>query len=577
MKFINKILIVAFLLGFTNACDDLDLDKLTDPNQISPEKASLNDLYNNIQLTFRNVYNSAEDTPGAVARMYYAGAFSYAQYTTVTDFNDLWEDAYAGLFPDIDALLVISEGKGFDIHDGSAKIMKAYTLMVLADLLGDVPLLEAGQGTDAISPNSTPGADVYSAAIALLDEAIAQLTGTNAGAPAFDNFYGGDPDKWIKAANTLKLRAALNMGDGSTFSSLVSAGNIITNASDDFQFNYGSKRNNPNSRHPRYLDHYEQDDGTYMSNYYMWSLREGKVNAAGVTIIDPRRRYYFYRKVDDAFAQDLNSYSCHFTVLPSDDPGTNIAHYDAVDTRLPYCVLIDGYSGRDHLNGEGIPPDGPIRTSWGLYPFGGDFDDDTFDDTRELGTTGGLGEGILPIMLSSFVDFMRAEAVLSLGASGNARTLLESGIRASMDKVISFESLVSAKMSEERILRDGSSGTVRVLFGTDQGDIDNYVAEILALYDAAADDSERLDIVIKEYHIAAWGNGLEAYNMYRRTGFPSNIQPGLEPAAGSSSDPFPLSFLYPIDHTSRNSNVDPKDDLNVPVFWQDAAVSAILY
>ena len=54
--------------------------------------------------------------------------------------------------------------------------------------------------------------------------------------------------------------------------------------------------------------------------------------------------------------------------------------------------------------------------------------------------------------------------------------------------------------------------------------------------------------------------------MYRRTGFPSNIQPALEPAAGSSSDPFPRSFFYPINHVSRNSNVDQKT-LADPVFW----------
>ena len=50
MKLINKLLIVAFLLGGSNACDNLDLDLQQDPNQITPEKASLNDLYNNVQL-----------------------------------------------------------------------------------------------------------------------------------------------------------------------------------------------------------------------------------------------------------------------------------------------------------------------------------------------------------------------------------------------------------------------------------------------------------------------------------------------------------------------------------------------
>ena len=99
--------------------------------------------------------------------------------------------------------------------------------MVLVDLFGDVPLSEAGLGAAVISPNSTPGTEVYTAAITLLDEAIAELAGTGADEPAFDNFYGGDADKWITFANTLKLRAALNMGDVTTFNTLAS-GDVIS-------------------------------------------------------------------------------------------------------------------------------------------------------------------------------------------------------------------------------------------------------------------------------------------------------------------------------------------------------------
>jgi len=566
MKFIYKVLFVAFLLGITNACDNTELDLQVNPNAVTQEKASLDDLYNNIQLTFRDIYEDAEDIPGVASRMYHLVTFSYIALGNPTRFNGLWLDAYADLFPDIDALIDISDAAPapFDIHVGSAKIMKAYTLMVLVDLFGDVPLLEAGQGSDVISPNSASGAEVYTAAIALLDGAITQLTGTSADGPTFDNFYGGDADKWITFANTLKLRAALNMGDVNTFNTLVTAGDVISSSGEDFQFNYGKNRSNPNSRHPRYNNHYESGDGRYLSNYYMWLLREDKVNAGGATVIDPRIRYYFYRKISDAFFQDATTYSCHFTSLPTIDPGSAIAHFDAVDPNLPYCVLTDGYSGRDHLNGEGIPPDGPIRTSWGLYPFGGDFDDSSFDDTRESGTTGGLGEGISPIMLSSFVEFMKAEAVLSMSASGDARALLESGIRASMAKVIGFESLVKTKMETTVTLRDGQKGVISDLFSTTQTDIDTYVTEVLALYDASAN---KLDVVMKEYYIAAWGNGLEAYNMYRRTGLPANIQPGLEPSTGSATDPFILSFFLPGTHVSRNSSVDQKADLTSRIFW----------
>lgn len=555
------------ITAMISACNSFDLDLQDNPLAVTPENAGLNDIYNSVQLGFGDFYSSTEGNPGATARMYHAGGFTYNAFTTPNTFNGAWNIAYAGLFPDIDNVLLLAEANGLDIHAGTVKVMKAYAMMVLVDLFGDVPYSEAGQGTDIISPNVDPGQDVYNAAIALLDEAIAQLDGTVAGAPAFDNFYGGDAEGWIKIANTLKLRAALNTGDAATINSLVSGGMIIDEASEDFQINFGNQRTNPNSRHPFYNNHYEVGDGAYLSNYYMWLLRRGRESAIspGVRIDDPRRRYYFYRKVADAEAQDATTYSCHFTALPTDDPGTTIDHWIAIDANLEetYCVVADGYSGRDHLNGSGIPPDGPIRTSFGLYPGGGDFDDSTFDDTRANGTLGGLGQGIFPIMLSSFVDFMRAEAALSLGTSDDARALLESGIRKSLNKVEGFESLVSTKMGTSVTLRDGSTGTIKQLFGMSEDDKNDYVDEILALYDAATTDQERLDVVITEYYIAAWGNGLEAYNMYKRTGFPSNIQPSLEVDPGQ----FPNTFFYAVDFVTRNSNVDTKA-IGVPTFWQ---------
>lgn len=570
MKFISKTLVIAFVLGFASSCDNLDMDLQQDPNQITPEKASLNDLYNSIQLGFGGIYTAAQGSPGQATRMYGIVSFSYQNMATPTTLNGLWNQAYSQLFPNVDALLALADEQGFDIHAGSAKIMKAYTMMTLVDLIGDVPYAEAGQGTDVISPASQSGAEVYAAADALLDEAIAQLTDTDAAAPAFELYFGGNTAKWITLAKTLKMRAALNKGDAATFNSIVSGGDFIDDASEDFEARLSNNRNNPDSRHNFYQSHYEVGDGAYLSNYFMWMLREAKVNASDVTVVDPRIRYYFYRKVDDAYGQDATVYGCHFTALPEDP--VSLPHWDAVDPNLPYCVVTDGYYGRDHLNGQGIPPDGPIRTSYGLYPGGGDFDDSTFEDTRQSGTTGGLGAGIFPILLSSFVDFMRAEAALSIGGNDDPRALLATGIRKSLDKVEGFESLVNAKMSTSVTLKDGSAGTIKELFGMSEQDKDDYIDEVLAFYDAAANDQERLDIVIREFYIAAYGNGLEAYNMYRRTGYPGNMQPGLEPNTGTTSDPFPYSYPYPIDHVTRNSTAVQKENVAVPVFWQNTSI-----
>ncbi len=574
MKFINKLFLILLVVGLgTTACENTELDLLDNPNAITPESASLNDLYNQVQLTYNGVYSGSQFNPGSLARMYHTGAFQYTAMTTLNTLNGLWNNAYAGLFPDVDALVALAEANGFDIHAGSAKIMKAHAMMILVDLMGDVPYSEATQGTDVISPVADDGSAVYAAAIALLDEAIAQLAGTTAGAPAFDNYYGGDAAKWVKWANTLKLKAALNQrlvdpsGSASTINSIASSGDYISSAADDFEYQYGAQRTNPNSRHPFYNNHYEIGDGNYQSTYYMWLCYNEKLDVDGIAIQDPRARYYFYQKVEDAETQDATTYSCiGGSALP--DQSTKPAHWASINPRLPYCVIPGtGYSGRDHGNGSGIPPDGPIRTSYGLYPAGGQFDDNTFDDTRQAGTTGGLGAGVWPVWPSFFSDFALAEAALTIGTNGDARALLESAMRASFAKVEGFESLVPATMSKTVIIRGGGEGTVKELYGIDEDAVTSYVDKVLALYDAADADG-KLDVVIKEWYIAAFGNGLEAYNMWRRTGKPNGMAPGLEADMG----PFARTLLYPTDYITRNANSAQKS-LSDQTFWDDGSTS----
>ena len=48
------------------------------------------------------------------------------------------------------------------------------------------------------------------------------------------------------------------------------------------------------------------------------------------------------------------------------------------------------------------------------------------------------------------------------------------------------------------------------------------LGSLLISGNAAPTTDDKLDILIKEYYIAAWGNGLESYNMIRRTGKPEN-------------------------------------------------------
>ena len=557
MKTLYKFLIVGLVFCMAG-CDNTDLDLLNDPNLATTDNASVEDLYNNIQLAFNNVAAGPRFAAGSMARMYHNNSSNYASSTNEGSLNGIWNTVYSTMFPDIDALILLAEPRGQDIHAGSAKVMKAYALMMLADMIGTAPNSEAGQGTDIQNPKRDSGEELYAAANNLLDEAIAQLSGTSAPSPASDSYYGGDAAKWATAANTMKMRAALTTRlVGGNPASFV-GGDIIDDASEDFQFRYGTQRNNPNSRHPQYNNHYEQGDGDYISNYFMWTMVAEKKNADGLVVRDPRTRYYFYRKIKDVTDRPTEEYGCELSERPDQEAKPD--HWDAVDPNFSYCYAApDGYYGRDFLNGSGIPPDGPIRTSYGLYPAGGQFDDETFQNTRQLGTTGALGGGITPIWLASWTDFALAENAAA-GGSGDARALLESGIRKSIAKVKSFGGLVPGTLA--RTFDDrGTIKSVEEVYVPSDEDIDEYVNLVLANFDAA-DATGKQDIVAKEFYIAQWGNGLEAYNMVRRTGMPLNLQPALLENPG----PFVRSFFLPSNHVDRNAGATQKE-LTERVFW----------
>jgi hypothetical protein len=161
--------------------------------------------------------------------------------------------------------------------------------------------------------------------------------------------------------------------------------------------------------------------------------------------------------------------------------------------------------------------------------------------------------------LSSHVKLMQAERKISAGLDASAE--LEAGIIASMEKVMSFNGLVSTTMGTAKELRNGDIVNVGDFYGITATKTTDYATEVMAAYTSASADGKK-DIIAKQYLIALWGNGLEAYNMWRRTGLPSNMSPALEADPGD----FAYSMYYPTDYISRNGNATQRA-LTDRVFW----------
>ncbi len=516
----KKVLFALFAVGaLVSSCETTELELLDDPNNVAPSNANSIFLFNAVQLNFNGVIGGLNGRDMNYTRI----TQQFGEYFfDPAGLNGTWSTAYAGLFEDVNALVSLAQEQNFNAHAGAAQVMQAYTLVMLVDHFGDIPF---SQANDVSNPNPSldNGENVYAAALEILDDAISNLNNGDSPDIQDDLYFGSNSrDQWIKVANTLKFKMLLQTSDFNQAASITGINailnqDLIETSGDDFQFNYLSEITPPNdNRHPSFLANYNNGTGQFMSNSYMLELIDSN---------DPRLRYYFYR-------QRL-----------TDPPAGSLP---CIDLGLDLCFIGDGYFGRDH--GDNSFTTNAMFTqnaTWGAYPAGGSFDDDSAQVTNN--DQGGLGEGIRPIMLSSFVNFMKAEAALTLGTNGNARNFLELGIRQSIAKVLPFGDLNN----------NSDAG-----FEPSTGDIDAFVNTTLAAYDAGS-DNQKLDIILTQYFVALWGNGIEAYNIYRRTGLPSFLQ-------GTQSNipvgQFPRVLQYPTNTVTLNSSINQQPVTN-QVFW----------
>ncbi len=553
MKKIIKIFSIVLIVGFTSASCTKLLDEYLENPRVPDIGTADVDLYlNAAQLSFNSFYLSASNRGGELSRQQVFFGPTYTNGYVPETFDGVWTTAYTGIYKNVDALLPIAVAQKKYFQAGIAKILKAYTSMSLVDQFGDVPFTEANLGSSNTNPAAESSASIYDASLALLDEAIADINNPeNAGTPTNDLFFKGSKSAWVRLANTLKLRAYITtrLVDASAkekINALISGSDLIDDVSgaEDFVFKYGTKQDAPDSRHPWYANNYTTTTpNDYLSTYFMWSVIYGK--GSSLYDLDPRRRYYFYRQAVDYSKVDEETCACAEQARPAHFPSD-----------MPYCLpdfdFAFGYWGRDHGDNSGIPPDDSYRTTYGVYPASGEFDDSK-GGTKLIGSAG-KGAGIDPIWMSFFTKFVLAEAALELGTTGDARALLEEGIRASISKVVAFPATVGVTVPTTRVPTPEK--------------ITAYVANVLASYDAAASNDEKLNIIMKEYYIAAFGNGIEPYNNYRRTGKPDNLQlcvttpsPGL----------FIRSYLYPSVYVNRNINAPAQKapGAAVKVFWDN--------
>jgi hypothetical protein len=529
---------------------------LENPNAPSVNTADVDLLLNTVQLSFPGFFDDASNLGGQLTRQQTMFGPIYANAYSPGTSDGLWSTGYTSIIKNANAVIPLAQKQNKFRASGMAKFFKAYALATMVDAFGDIPWTEAELGIENPNPKVDKGAAVYAAAIAILDDAIVDFGKTSAPV-ANDLFYGNSSARWITAAKTMKFKMLMqtrkvDASAAAKIQALVTAGDLIKTATGDFNFKYGSNRTSPDSRHPDYGSNYNAAGavGEYLGDWFMWAVvaekNGGSVSGARGTTLDPRQRYYFYRQNTSGANVNEITLTCSTFPRPS--------HYAA---DMPFCYIGTGYWGRDHGDNSGTPPDGSFRTTWGIYPAGGLFDEN--QNTKVGLEVGGKGAGILPIWNSEFTHFKLAEAAATgviTGGMTAARASLKTAIENNMAKVTGFPATVGV--------------TPSATYAATSATIANYIDLVLAAFDAATSDDAKLGIIMKEYYLSTWGNGWEAYNAYRLTGYPKNMQPTLAITPGF----FVRSFYYPSVFINRNLNAPAQKALGVKaekVFWDNNA------
>jgi hypothetical protein len=102
--------------------------------------------------------------------------------------------------------------------------------------------------------------------------------------------------------------------------------------------------------------------------------------------------------------------------------------------------------------------------------------------------------------------------------------------------------------------------------GMTTAEIDNYFATNPTVVTLAGTTEDMRKQIITQKYMSWIGNGIEAFNDYRRTGYP--VLALVNNAAGHNPNVIPTRLTYPNGELSRNPNTpNPITRTDVKIWW----------
>ncbi len=538
------LIIICCLLMFACSEDFFDINE--DPN--NPTTAALSQLLTNSQVAIAGA--TGLSTTGLSSHL---SVFMHQtvrrgdpdRYGTLGNsfmINAAWQQFYDIALQDLNVLIEsavnVEEGMLPNLeYAGIAKLLKAYAYSVMVDVWGDIPFSQAHNLAEFQAPAFDDDAEIYPQLLTMIDEGLSDIANSSpneALKPGSDDLiYGGSNSRWTRFGKTLKLRMLNQVRMVGTIAdaegqikALLEEGDLIDSESSDFQLLFGPSAS-PENRHNGFVIDYAMQTKTYYISPWFWDIMMGNNPDIFTGIRDPRVPYYFHKQL-----------------VPGEAPQNPSERLDADG----FLTIHFGSGGPNQAQAQDVS-----QTVLGIYPVGGWYDDGS--GTTVSATT---GTGVVPErMLTTYTKlYIEAELALDGVIDGDARQLLIDAIQASFDKV---NSVVSG------------TGTTQTVPQIEQEAIDAYIEGVMAEYDAG-NDERKLEVLLTQKWIAGFGNSIDAYNDYRRRGYPVIFDPNTDTGPFAqitfSSTPFLVSLPWRADDLNLNPNAPAqKNPTTDKVFW----------
>jgi len=531
-KYISIILLTLAIAG--SSCKKNFLSLETNPN--TPSAASPNLLLSGALKMSAGIVNSATGNSAGPPTQYgyytmYANWIGYLswstgyqantaleQYQIITSTYDIWTPLYLNL-SNYNALIATASGPNFT---GIAKIMTVFDYEALVDNYNNVPYSQALQGTKNLAPAYDNGSAIYDDLMKQLDAAITMIQGAGSGAlnpGSSDIVYGGNMTNWLKFANTLKLRLALRQVNITAKTAALTAAVAATQAIGYLDGTNGAVAN------PGYFNS-DASGGQQSPQIIVYGLTaSGGSSGQNATYQANAYAAHYYAMNQDPRLDQI--YSASSTPNVGNATSVTAASVDSIASQPGYVVVSSPF-------GSSSPPQAivpPATATGNISPskFG-------------PGVLKSPGQGA-NIMSSAEALFLQSEAVARGYITGNAAALYNAGIAASFaDDVVPNAAAAAA----------------------------TYAAQPAIAYPTGGSLNEQIKAIIFQKWAALNVYGaFEAFNEYRRTGYPDNIPLSIYQDANAPNQV--TRIPYPFVEYSTNANaVATQGTINIftsKIFW----------